>query len=618
MFKTALPVWEAGKENEMNVFLRFIARTPAGNGLIRIAVNSVYRIFIENQFVCAGPARTAHGFSRVDEIPFFTSGESEICIEAGAYCCNSFEYLDESGFLQCEIEWNGQIIAATGQYGFRAYSLSEKLQKVQRYSFQRTFCEEYDFTQPRSGKEITLSVQPLRKLLPRNIPLGEYPLHEAKSILQRGGVYRDKNRKAPSFRYNDKIGKNQKGFSKQELETHLLEDVCTLVFTREPQRNGYFELHDMGRNITGFIGFEIELQGNAELFLLFDEILTEGTVNFVRSETTNAIRFRLSSGTYSLLTFEPYTFRYLKFACLGSACMIRTVHVKQVINSSTLYPITSKDPVLAKIYHAALETYRQNAVDIFMDCPSRERAGWLCDSFFTARTEYALTKQCLVEHNFLENYLLPDHFSCLPHGMLPMCYPADHYDGVFIPNWAMWLVIELKEYLERSGDHKMIHRFKDKVYALIQYFSHFRNEDGLLENLDGWVFVEWSKANSFTEGVNYPTNMLYSFMLICAGVLYHDHTLIEQGNLIKSTIQKQSFDGTFFHDHAVRRNGVLHVAPERTETCQYYAFFCGIAQTEDSHFATLWKTIFYKGIMPSEKVLDLPMDCNTLTGSVNL
>ena len=33
---------------------------------------------------------------------------------------------------------------------------------------------------------------------------------------------------------------------------------------------------------------------------------------------------------------------------------------------------------------------------------------------------------------------------------------------------------------------------------------------------------------------------------------------------------------------------------------------------------SLFQTIFYKGIMPSEKVLDLPMDCNTLTGSVNL
>ena len=30
------------------------------------------------------------------------------------------------------------------------------------------------------------------------------------------------------------------------------------------------------------------------------------------------------------------------------------------------------------------------------------------------------------------------------------------------------------------------------------------------------------------------------------------------------------------------------------------------------------KTIFYKGIMPSEKILDLPVDCNFLTGSVNL
>ena len=30
------------------------------------------------------------------------------------------------------------------------------------------------------------------------------------------------------------------------------------------------------------------------------------------------------------------------------------------------------------------------------------------------------------------------------------------------------------------------------------------------------------------------------------------------------------------------------------------------------------ETIFYKGIMPSEKVLDIQVDCNTLTGSVNL
>jgi alpha-L-rhamnosidase len=75
-----------------------------------------------------------------------------------------------------------------------------------------------------------------------------------------------------------------------------------------------------------------------------------------------------------------------------------------------------------------------------MDCPTRERAGWLCDSFFTARAEKVFTGENAIEYNFLENFLLPEKFEHLPKGMLPMCYPSDHYDKVFIPNWAMWFV----------------------------------------------------------------------------------------------------------------------------------------------------------------------------------
>lgn len=34
--------------------------------------------------------------------------------------------------------------------------------------------------------------------------------------------------------------------------------------------------------------------------------------------------------------------------------------------------------------------------------------------------------------------------------------------------------------------------------------------------------------------------------------------------------------------------------------------------------ALLGQIVMYKGIMPSERVLDLPVDCNTLTGRVDL
>ena len=56
------------------------------------------------------------------------------------------------------------------------------------------------------------------------------------------------------------------------------------------------------------------------------------------------------------------------------------------------------------IFNAAVETFKQNTLDIYMDCPSRERAGWLCDSFFTARAEHYLTGASTVEKNFLENF----------------------------------------------------------------------------------------------------------------------------------------------------------------------------------------------------------------------
>ena len=38
----------------------------------------------------------------------------------------------------------------------------------------------------------------------------------------------------------------------------------------------------------------------------------------------------------------------------------------------------------------------------------------------------------------------------IPQGMLPMCYPSDHVNGNFIPNWAMWFVIELEGRVPRT------------------------------------------------------------------------------------------------------------------------------------------------------------------------
>jgi alpha-L-rhamnosidase len=252
-----------------------------------------------------------------------------------------------------------------------------------------------------------------------------------------------------------------------------------------------------------------------------------------------------------------------------------------------------EDEILNRIFHAAVETYRQNTFTIYMDCPSRERAGWLCDSFFTSRVEKTLTGKSEVERCFLENFFLPDRFENLPEGMFPMCYPADFASGNFIPNWAMFLVLELEEYLERTGDEEFIRNAKDKIYALMNYFKKFENADGLLEKLEKWVFVEWSESNKLTQDINFPTNMLYVKTLRAAARLYHDAEFAEKAERLKMVINEKSFtDKGFYCDNAVYgEDGVARLSGKCTETCQYYAFFCGIATPEEK--PELWQRMLH-------------------------
>ena len=331
-------------------------------------------------------------------------------------------------------------------------------------------------------------------------------------------------------------------------------------------------------------------RSKTRLFLTFDEILSNGDVDFKRLGCVNIISYDLQPGSYELESFEPYTLRYLKLIVLEGDCEVQNLYLREYAGAGVWQAhFAASDERLNRLFAAGRETFRQNALDIFMDCPSRERAGWLCDSFFTSRVAKDLCGDTRIEKNFFENYLLPPKFAYLPDGMLPMCYPADHNDGVFIPNWALWFVVELEEYLARSGDRETVDALRPRVLRLFDYFKKFRNEDGLLEKLESWVFVEWSAANSFVQDVNYPSNMLYAKALDAAGKMYGLSELTDDAERIRETIRRQSFEGGFFADNAKRVNGKLQTTTNRTEVCQYFAFFFDVAKPE-TH-SELWQRL---------------------------
>ncbi len=620
-FLVAKPVWPEGRSEEMNLFVGFRAVIDAPvdrQVVLRMTGSSLYRFYVNGQFTGHGPARAAHDYYRVDQWDItdqLEAGPNVIAIEVAGYNIDSYYLLNMPALLQAEVTADGKVLAATGREGadFEAFILPEKVQKVQRYSSQRTFTEvcrlreNYDQwrNDPSVKKEpATCEVLSDRQLLPRRISYSRFakrqPVrHLSSGTFKVGQPLEDKEKSMGVLRY----GLSRGGYPVEKLaakpaltiqktaiaEQQKVDEPMDATATLQLPAHS-FHILDLGKNLTGFVGLQVQCDEPAKLFVVFDEILSGKDVDFKRAGWINLIAYELQPGTYQLESFEPYTLRYLKLMAIEGQCCVSNVYLREYANPDVWEAdFACSDPRLNKIFDAGRETYRQNAVDIFMDCPSRERAGWLCDSYFTARVAPRLAGHYLIEKNFLENYRLYQKKDELPAGMLPMCYPADHRPNSFIPNWAMWFVLELREYQARSGDDEMIHAFEPKVMKLLKYFDKFANKDGLLEGLESWVFIEWSAANSFVQDVNYPSNMLYAQVLEDAGRMYDKPDLIKKADTIRQTIRDQSFDGDFFVDNAVRKENKLQVTRNRTETCQYYAFYTGTATPEK--YPELWKKL---------------------------
>ncbi|MDR0560908.1 MAG: hypothetical protein LBG92_12145 [Prevotellaceae bacterium] len=618
----AKPVWAAGREKEMNVNLGFrtvFQTSGEGRTKVKIAASTIYRAFLNGAFIGSGPARAAHGYFRVDEYDLsdmLGAGENVLAIEVAGYNVNSFYTLDQPSFLLAEVEANGKIIRATGNgKDFEASVIKERLQKTERYSYQRPFTEYYRMkagydrwrseSKPFADK-VKLAVFPAVKLLPRGVAMPPFNIVNPATVYSKGTVKRIKPEKYHKDRSLTAISAKLKGYAETELEavppSQEIQEIvnASSEIVNKPVhssgtvnlKNNEFCILDFGTNLSGFIGAKLHCDKPTRLYLYFDEMLTDGDVQTRRrmNDVCNQIVYELDAGDYNIETLESYTFKFMKVIVLEGECRVDNFYLREfAYPENPRATFASSNYKLNAIFAAAKQSSRQNAIDVFMDCPSRERAGWLCDSYFASVMEREFTGKSDVAHNFIENYALPDSFRYLPKGMIPMCYPADFYDGQFIPNYSLWFIIQVNDYATKVGDAALVARLKQRVEGILKYFEAFENEDGLLENLKGWIFIEWSRAGDFVQDVNYPTNMLYSAALKAAAQTFNRADWSDKAERIRQTIIRQSYNGKFFIDNANRKDGKLTPTQNMTEVCQYYAFYFNIA-TPETH-RELWRRL---------------------------
>ena len=149
-FKIAKPIWLNEHEGEMNRTALFSAALPKDkNTVLHLTAQNTYQLFINGKLVFFGPSRASHGYYRVDHLPigkYLTKKENQIYVLVSAYHCPNFYLVNELAFFVCEATNGKKVLLATGTDAWQASLYEQKLQKVERYAFQRPFCEVYDFT----------------------------------------------------------------------------------------------------------------------------------------------------------------------------------------------------------------------------------------------------------------------------------------------------------------------------------------------------------------------------------------------------------------------------------------------------------------------------------------
>lgn len=594
MFLKAIPVFMAG-EREFNrqLILRAKAENLAG-AVLSVAAADFYRLWVNGKFVAFGPARTTAGYARVDEIALGRynkrNGENEIVIEVAGYACKSLSTVQQDSFAIAELRRGDEVLLATGK-DFEGYRSPYRVQKCERFSGQRHFGEVWDLTAKTPFVEeyrVALCEVKTPVFLSRVAP---YPTYERILTDKFSSMGRFTYRCPKDFRanrYSFAVDKAWGCYGEDEVP-HPYRFVQNGKMTHERGGNlplllsaGQYVLFDMKKINVGFFEWSAKALEECEVVLAFSELCSPRKFAFTNINMQPVIEYRIPEGRcVDTMSFEPYTARFAVLMvkkgalCLTSFAMRTFEH-----DRARLLPRKIKDKTLRKIYAAAERTFVHNALDLYTDCPSRERAGWLCDSYFTGRVEYFLTGKTDVEDAFLENYRLYRATGELPEGALPMCYPADiqEYEGKgkWIPQWNMWYVLEVCEYLTDRRPDVDKELFRPSVYGFLHLMAKYENADGLLQDLPSWNFVEWSTANEWVKNVNYPTNFLYAEVLDRAGCVFGDAELCARAARVRQKTAALSFDGELFIDNAVfDGNGTLKNTRNFSEAGQYYALLFG-------------------------------------------
>lgn len=277
---------------------------------------------------------------------------------------------------------------------------------------------------------------------------------------------------------------------------------------------------DFGRELSGYLEFDVEAPAGTVLDLYGFEFLHEGS----RQDThnlDNTLRYTCRAGRQSYSSVVRRGLRYLMLvvrpardgrAARGPVRVFRVRLVRSTYPVADVGEFRCSDARLDQVWQAARRTLRLCMEDTYVDCPAYEQTYWVGDARNAALVNSyvfgadALTRRSLglVPGSRVQTPLLADQ---VPSG----------WDSV-IPNWTFFWVIGCLEHHERTGDRE----FAAGIWPLARdtlaaYLEHV-DARGLLA-IHAWNLLDWAPMDQPNDGIVAHQTMFLARALDAAAAL---------------------------------------------------------------------------------------------------
>ena len=595
--------------------------------VMRLTARNVYRLYINGEIIMHGPARTAHGYCRVDEVDVtehLIDGVNHIAVEVMEYgnrCEGYNRYSNDStmedGLFIAEIDADGRILAATGRDPWRVCTIGARAARSERISHSRECTEIYTLDDDFYLWKLGLSTySPVVAIESEPVYLAHEALQPTlresffTNFLDCGACRMDDRKSLEPFFFES----NSPYYT--SLPEHPTADCRRTVpdpagiIRAEYGEDGialaplsgtdYYALWDGGESRVGFIRLAITCEKAGTLDLVRSEIMdTDGTLPHYFNNVT---RLHVPAGLTEFVTMEPALARYVAVYFRGVGRV--TAHSLSILDDA--YPdehrasFLCSDENVNRIYNAAKKTLLLNTLDIFMDCPERERGGWLCDSLWTARAAALLLSDNRVEREYLENFLLTPAEG-MGHAFFPEVYPAlkDCYQQFTgLTTWSFWLLAEVCEFIRRTGDIAFLEEHKPRIQAFVRGSRDFMGTCGLLENMPA-IFIDWSQANNSenVQPISTAANALYAYVMTRLGETFSEPDWVSEGERVKALLRSAvvSVSGgnvatmKYIPDSLCFENGAFRSRGKFSEAAMYTSLWCGLFSPEEA--PVLYRTV---------------------------